>query len=153
MIPLSILSTIDLSSRQEALQAANVFDEVLGAGGPLHSSEDLDMTYRVLRAVASAQHPDATVLHDGFRSSDETLVLIRLACFSLGATYLKYVRRGDLAMLPTLLSAWWVRCVSWKKGPLLRRASGLGNFLYYLRGMLTKFRPPIDRRRWIYVPR
>ncbi len=144
----------NMAFRQEVFQAANVFDEILGAGGPLYSSEDLDMTYRVLRAGYSVLNtPDATVIHDGFRSLDETRVLIRQAYFSLGAMYMKYVRRGDMAILPTLLYTWWVRCVSWKKVFLLRRESGLGNFLAYMRGMLTSFQYPIDRRRWVYLPR
>jgi hypothetical protein len=66
---------------------------------------------------------------------------------------MKYVRRGDLAILPTLFYTWWVRCVSWKKVLLLRRESGLGNFFAYMRGMLISFHYPIDRRRWVYLPR
>jgi GT2 family glycosyltransferase len=144
----------NMAFRLEALRAAGPFDELLGAGGPLHSCEDADMTYRVLRAGYRVFNtPDAFVIHDGFRSMSDTKVLVRRAYFALGAGYMKHVRLGDLAILPSLLYVWWVQSVSWKKLLLLRRGSGVGYFLALAGGMCASFRYHIDRRQRVFLPR
>lgn len=143
----------NMAFRLEALQHVGAFDALLGAGGALYSCEDADMTYRMLRAgYAVFLTPDAWVLHDGFRSLEETRVLVRRAYFALGAAYMKHLRLGDVAILPTLLYVWWVASLSWKKLLLLRRGSGVGYFLSVMRGMMLSFRYRIDRQRRVYLP-
>ena len=48
------------------------FDEMLGPGAPLHAAEDMDFTYRVLKAGWWVAHePEAFVTHWGLRSYEE----------------------------------------------------------------------------------
>ncbi len=144
----------NMTFRQEALQAAGPFDEVLGAGSLLPSCEDGDMTYRILKAgyrVLNA--PEVLVIHYGFQSFAHGKSLVRQTYLAVSAAYMKHLRAGDLAVLPTLLNFWLFHCISWKDLFLLRKRSGLGRFVYYGRGMIESFRYPIDSRRRLYLPR
>ncbi len=146
----------NMSFRREALQAAGPFDEMLGPGAALYNCDDLDMTYRVLRAGYSVLNtPDAYVLHSGFRPWHQGgKALIHRSYISIAASYMKHARAGDIAILPTLVYVWWVWCVSWKNIFLLRKAGGFGvrNFVYYAYGMLLSFRYRVDRQRRVYLP-
>jgi GT2 family glycosyltransferase len=144
----------NMTFRQEALQAAGPFDEMLGAGGPLQSCEDGDMTYRILRAGYSVINtPDAPVLHRGFQTFAQGKTLVRATYLAISAAYMKYLRLGDLAILPTLLYLWVFQCISWTDLLLLRKRSGLGRFLYYGWGLIVSFHFQIDRHRKVYLPR
>lgn len=144
----------NMTFRQEALQAAGPFDEMLGAGGPLPSCEDGDMTYRILRAGYSVINtPDAPVLHRGFQTYTQGKTLVRGTYLAISAAYMKHLRLWDPAILPTLLYLWVFQCISWKDLLLLRKRSGLGRFLYYGRGLMESFHFQIDRHRKVYLPR
>ncbi|HEY7349036.1 MAG TPA: glycosyltransferase family A protein [Ktedonobacterales bacterium] len=145
----------NMAFRQESLRAVGPFDELLGAGAPLYSYEDGDMTYRILKAGYSVLNaPDAYVVHSGFRSWDGGgRALMYHAYLAAGALYMKYLRLGDLTILPTIAHQWLGDCISWKKLLMLRRGSGLANFLYCARGMRVSFQYQIDRRRRLYLPR
>jgi glycosyltransferase involved in cell wall biosynthesis len=144
----------NMAFRLEALRAVGPFDELLGPGTSLCNCEDGDMTYRVLKAGYSVMNtPDASVVHYGFRTFEQGKMLVRNTFLAISAAYMKHVRMGDLAILPTIFYLWFWKCISWKDLLLLRRRSGLGRFLYYSRGFFVSFRYPIDRATRLYRPR
>jgi len=141
----------NMSFRLDVLHAVGPFDEVLGAGGPLHSCEDGDMTYRVLRAGYTVLNvPDTYVIHHGFRTWEQGKVLMHRTGVGVAAAYIKHARLGDPAVLPTLIVE-WLRCISWPRLLRLRRHSGLGRFLSYARGMAISFRYAVDPAQRTYV--
>jgi len=142
----------NMAFREETLRAVGPFDELLGAGGALYSSEDRDITYRVLRAgYAVLDVSDVYVVHSGFRPWGEGRSLMHRAGLSMGAVYMKHLRLGDVAVLPTLVYEWWTS-ISWRRLLLFRPRTGVGRFLWYLRGLHASFRYDIDRRWRVYVP-
>jgi glycosyltransferase involved in cell wall biosynthesis len=147
----------NMAFRQEALKAAGPFDELLGPGAEMHNSEDTDMTCRILEAGYSVcNEPEAIVLHSGFRSWDEDgKLILRRAYLSASLVYMKYLRLGNVAILPTLLCNLLSRCIYWKKVVLFRWRGGLGvrNLLSFLQGMRQSFHYGVDRQRRIYVLR
>jgi cellulose synthase/poly-beta-1,6-N-acetylglucosamine synthase-like glycosyltransferase len=141
----------NMAFRLDVLRAVGPFDPALGPGAPFRSCLDGDMTYRLLRAgYAVLDVPDAYVIHHGFRSWDEGTTLMRGVGLGMGAAYMKHLRLGDVAVIPTL--AWeWVRFISLGRLITLRRRSGLARFAFYTRGVLSSFHYPIDRFRRIYI--
>jgi len=141
----------NMAFRLDVLRAVGPFDSALGPGAPLRSFLDGDMTYRVLRAgYAVLDVPDAYVIHHGFRTWDQGTTLMRGVGLGMGAAYMKHLRLGDIAVIPTLF--WeWVRFISWGRLIRLQRRSGLARFAFYARGMLSSFHYRIDRSRRIYI--
>jgi glycosyltransferase involved in cell wall biosynthesis len=143
----------NMAFRLSALQAVGPFDEVLGAGAPLHSAEDNDITYRMLKAGYSVLGvPEAIVTHHGFRAWDDASRLMRHSGFGMGAAYVKHLRLGDVAVLPTLLHD-SMQAISWPKLLRLQRGSGLAYCAAYARGALASWRYGVDRRTCVYVMR
>lgn len=140
----------NMALRLDVLRAVGRFDEVLGAGSDLATCEDGDMTYRVLKAgYGVLELPDAYVVHHGFRTWAQGRPMMRRVGVGVAAAYMKHLRLGDLAILPTLLVE-WARCVSWKRLLLLRRHSGLSRFLGYAQGMVASFRYGVDAQTRLY---
>jgi glycosyltransferase involved in cell wall biosynthesis len=140
----------NMAFRLDCLRDTGPFDSVLGAGGPLHSCEDGDMTYRLLRCGYHVlQLPEAVVIHHGFRTWAEGQRLMERTGMGVGAAYMKQVRLHDVAILPTLLVE-WMRCISWIRLLTLRRRSGLRRFIGYMKGMVASFRYSIDARTRVY---
>jgi len=136
----------NMAFRKEALEAAGPFDEVLGPGAPLYACLDGDMTYRVLRAGYTVLNvPDAYVIHHGFRPWAEGQRMMRRVGMGVGAAYMKHLRLGDLAVLPTLVAE-GLRCIAWQRLLLARwRHVGFARFYGYLKGMAASFQYGIDR--------
>jgi GT2 family glycosyltransferase len=60
--------------RRAAFESVGGFDEVLGAGAPLHGSEEKDLFWRLLRAGWEGRFvPDAVVEHFAWRGQAESL--------------------------------------------------------------------------------
>jgi glycosyltransferase involved in cell wall biosynthesis len=141
----------NMAFRLDVLRNVGPFDTMLGPGAPLYNCEDGDMTYRVLRAGHSVLNvPDVYVIHRGFRTWQEGRVMMRHTGIAVGAAYMKHLRLGDMAVLPTLLFE-WIRCISWSRLLLLRKHSGLARFLAYAHGMKLSFRYGTDRRMRLYA--
>jgi GT2 family glycosyltransferase len=140
----------NMSFRLDVLRMVGAFDEVLGAGGPLYTCEDGDMTYRVLRAgYCVLQLPEAYVIHHGKRDWKEGQVMMYRVGVGVAAAYMKHLRLLDLAAVPLLLIE-WARCISWKRLFLLQRHVGLRRFLGYARGLGISFRYDVDRQSRTY---
>lgn len=143
----------NLAMRADALRDVGPFDEVLGAGGPLHSCEDGDIVYRFLKAgYGVVNAPEPAVIHQGFRNWSQAGVIWRRALFACGADCMKHLRLGDPAIIPTLLYIWFGRTAKWGDVLRLRRQSGVALFLEFARGLLSGLRQPLDRRTRTFAP-
>ena len=137
----------NFAARRRVFERVGLFDEVLGGGGPLESSQDFDFVYRVYRAGGSTLlEPDVLVHHHGFRSHEEWPATLRSYGVGVGGFYLKHVRAGDLYAVRLLLA----HLVAWSARTLRRRA----DWTYVrsvFRGMRRSFQFRVDRRRRLYV--
>jgi glycosyltransferase involved in cell wall biosynthesis len=129
------------------------FDEALGGGGPLKSSQDFDFQYRAYLAGATvALRPDVNVDHYGLRTAEQWPATQRAYGFGDGAFYFKHVRCGDvfaLKMLTLRIVRMAVREALIKIGIRRRPSQWL-----YLRscftGILESSRFPVDRQQRMY---
>ena len=137
----------DFAARRRVFERVGLFDEILGGGGPLESSQDFDFVYRVYRAGgATLLEPEVLVYHHGFRSHAEWPATLRSYGIGVGGFYLKHVRAGDLYAVRLLLS----HLAVWIGRSLWRRADWT-----YVRGVFRGMRRSlefrVDRRRRLYV--
>lgn len=90
--------------RRNTWEQIGGFDEMLGGGGPLKSSQDFDFAYRVYLAGGTILlEPDAIVYHYGFRSHAQWPATLKSYGIGDGAFYFKHVRAGDLFAARLLL--------------------------------------------------
>jgi GT2 family glycosyltransferase len=83
--------------RRSILERVGPFDEALGGGGPLRSSQDFDFAYRVYRAgYAVILVPDVKVDHYGSRTPNQWPGTMKAYGIGDGAFYSKHIRCGDL---------------------------------------------------------
>ncbi len=86
----------NFAARRSLFERAGTFDEALGGGGPLKSSQDFDLAYRAYRRNAAILlRPEVIVRHDGRRERQDWPALLRAYGFGDGAFYSKHVRCGD----------------------------------------------------------
>ncbi len=65
----------DFAARRRLFDRAGYFDEMLGGGGPLWSSQDYDFAYRTYKAGGVILlRPEVYVRHDGRREDEEPIV-------------------------------------------------------------------------------
>lgn len=90
--------------RRDMWERIGGFDEILGGGGPLMSSQDFDFAYRVYLAGGTILlEPDAIVYHHGFRSQAQWPATLKAYGVGDGAFYFKHVRAGDIFAARLLL--------------------------------------------------
>jgi GT2 family glycosyltransferase len=143
----------NFAARRELFDQVGGFDEVLGGGGPLQSSQDFDFMYRVFRSGRSTLlEPDVVVYHLGFRSTAEWTATVRSYGIGVGGFCLKHVRMGDLyaaRIMCGFLGRTGAQLI--KRLLMLKPAGEQWTFLTnMLAGMGRSIRFPIDRRRRIY---
>jgi glycosyltransferase involved in cell wall biosynthesis len=94
----------NFAARRRLFDNIGGFDEVLGGGGPLRSSQDFDLAYRAFRAGSVILlRPEVTLMHDGLREADDWSAVLRNYGIGDGAFYSKHVRCGDMYALFLLL--------------------------------------------------
>ena len=129
------------------------FDEALGGGGPLKSSQDFDFQYRAYLAGATvALCPEVKVDHYGLRTREQWPATQRAYGFGDGAFYFKHVRCGDLFALWLLLkrlSRMAVREALIALG-IRRRPSQALYLRYCVVGIGRSLKYPVDRSRRLY---
>jgi GT2 family glycosyltransferase len=142
--------------RREALQAIGGFDVLLGAGAPLHSGEDVDAAYRVLRLgqpVALCASP--TMWHFGLRSYTSGAYRQHLHhdMVGAGAYYGKHVRCGD-GDAARLYAREWSRlaAIALRHLRTERRPVGAKRMASILAGFAAAWRPPLDRAHRLFLP-
>ena len=86
----------NFAARRSLFERAGTFDEILGGGGPLKSSQDFDLAYRAYRRNAAILlRPEVIVRHDGRREREDWPALLTAYGFGDGAFYSKHVRCRD----------------------------------------------------------
>jgi glycosyltransferase involved in cell wall biosynthesis len=144
----------NFAARRRLFTAIGGFDEVLGGGGPLRSSQDFDFQYRVYRAgFVTLLTPDVTVDHYGLRTDQEWPQTLLAYGTGNGAFYTKHIRCGDL-LAARLFAGEAARMTARR---IYRRLRGRPDSWHYLRGMAQglqgSFRFSVDRNRRLYVGR
>lgn len=143
----------NVAIRLQTMRLVGGFDEILGSGAPLPSCEDWDIAYRVLRSGSWVlELPESQVVHFGFRTWDQARTLMRRTGFAAGATWMKYLRLRDGAILPTLLLNAF-HGISWPRLLLFQRRSGATWPVTYAMGLAASFRFAVDKRDRVYRAR
>jgi GT2 family glycosyltransferase len=127
----------NFAARRHLFDTIGGFDEALGGGGPLRSSQDFDLAYRAFRAGSVILlRPEVTLLHDGRRELDDWPVVLRNYGIGDGAFYSKHVRCGDMYALALLIQ----RFASIGTRTLIKSVYGKRPSSYYLAGILVGIR-------------
>jgi glycosyltransferase involved in cell wall biosynthesis len=137
----------NFAARRALFERIGGFDEVLGGGGPLRSSQDFDFLYRVHQAgLTTLLEPTVKVDHYGIRTDGDWPATQFNYGVGDGAFYTKHARCGGRSSI-TL----------WLKKTARVAARSLGSQRAYARGyvygMVKSLRYGIDRKRRIYVSR
>jgi GT2 family glycosyltransferase len=86
----------NMAIRRTLLERVVGFDEALGGGGPLRSSQDFDFLYRTyLSGMAILLAPEVKVDHYGTRTQDQWPGTLKAYGIGDGAFYSKHIRCGD----------------------------------------------------------
>jgi GT2 family glycosyltransferase len=94
----------NFAARRRLFEHIGGFDEALGGGGPLRSSQDFDLAYRAYRGGSVILlRPEVTLVHDGSREVDDWPAVLRSYGIGDGAFYSKHVRCGDTYALFLLI--------------------------------------------------
>ncbi len=94
--------------RRSLWQVLGGFDEMLGAGSPFKSSEEIDFTIRALMAGYFVyETPNVVVLHHGFRTWEQGRVLIQGYLYGIGAMFMKHLKCGHWGVIQVLLHLAW----------------------------------------------
>ena len=147
----------NMAMRRQTFERMGGFDEMLGAGAPLRSAEDLDYTYRLLLAdIPVVRTPHVKVVHHGVRphAGGAASRLIRDSAFGAGVAHMKLLRAGHPAAIALLLAT-TIRFVGWiKLDTLLRdgREFGAAWLAFYWVGLARSFRYRLDGGRLNYLP-
>jgi glycosyltransferase involved in cell wall biosynthesis len=143
----------NMAIRRAMLDDVVGFDEALGGGAPLRSSQDFDFSLRVYRAgYAVRLDHRVKVDHYGSRTPEQWPATLRNYGIGDGAFYSKHIRCGDALALRLLLRqfAWVSR--SWLASSVrTRRPVPVGD---YGRNLVTGIRMGsrfgVDRERRLY---
>ncbi len=143
----------NFAARRTLFERVGGFDEVLGGGGPLQSSQDFDFVYRVFKGGESTLlEPDVVVHHHGFRSREEWPATVRSYGVGVGGFCFKHVRLGDFYaawLLSQFLAGAAARVA---KRLLTRRPAGIqwAYLSHIVAGMRRSLRFQIDRPSRLY---
>lgn len=86
----------NMAIRRTLLDLVGGFDEALGGGGPLRSSQDFDFAYRTYRfGSVIVLAPDVKVDHYGTRTQEQWPATMKNYGIGDGAFYAKHIRCGD----------------------------------------------------------
>lgn len=143
----------NFAARRRLFVKAGGFDEMLGGGGPLWSSQDYDLEYRAYQSgCVVLLRPDVYVRHDGRREREDWPQLLLAYGSGDGAFYMKHVRCRDWYATWLFTRQFGRTAVKLVVKTLLLR----NDFnRYYLRGMVrgarASFKYDVDRRTRLYV--
>jgi glycosyltransferase involved in cell wall biosynthesis len=144
----------NFAARRRLFGRIGGFDEALGGGGPLRSSQDFDFQYRAYLAGATVLlRPEVTVDHYGVRSHQQWPATLQAYGIGDGAFYFKHVRCGDLFALGLLVRRLGRLAASEiLNGVGVRPRPSQAVYLQAcLRGIWDSLRYPVDRRRRMYL--
>ena len=141
----------NFAARRRLFLRAGLFDEILGGGGPLKSSQDFDLQYRAYLAGATVLlRPDVCVDHYGARTTAQWPATLRAYGFGDGAFYSKHIRCGDLYALGMCVRRLG-KIAGREAVNRIRRKPSLGLYLTSaFEGMRAGWRYPVDRQQRLY---
>jgi GT2 family glycosyltransferase len=145
----------NFAMRRQLITRIGGFDEILGGGGPLRSSQDFDLQYRAYLAGATVLlRPDVSVDHYGLRTAAQWPATLHAYGVGDGAFYMKHVRCGDL-LAASMLARRLTRTAARQLRHLLdpSRPSQASYLRAVIEGMRESIRYPVDRPRRMYLPR
>ena len=145
----------NFAARRRLFDRTGGFDEILGGGGPLKSSQDFDFQYRAYLAGATILlRPEVKVDDYGFRESRDWPVTQHNYGFGDGAFFSKHVRCRDPFATKMFLK-WFgglaAREALSQLGVRRRPDSRLLHLRSFVEGFREAFTFPIDRRRRMYL--
>ncbi len=141
----------DFAIRRSLIERIGGFDEALGGGGPLRSSQDFDFQYRAYRSGAVCLlSPDVWVHHYGVRRGQQWTDTMAAYGVGDGAFYLKHVRCGDLTALRLLLGRMGKLFVRELLNPIRRKPTQWPYLRSYVDGMRRSLHYEIDREKRLY---
>jgi GT2 family glycosyltransferase len=142
----------NMAMRRSAHAQVGGFDEALGGGGPLRSSQDFDFAYRVNRAgMAIMLVPDVKVDHYGTRTADQWPTTLIAYGIGDGAFYAKHIRCGDLFALYLFGKVLVRQSARHAKSMVLNRTFGRDNYtLNLFNGIRMASKFGIDRELRLY---
>ncbi len=147
--------TANLALRRETVDRVGLFDEALGAGGPLRSGGEPDFLLRVLRCgLRIFDAPGAQVSHLGIRTGHAKDELMRKYLFGTGAAMAKHARLGDpwgFLLLRTYLTYFSKQAV--KNLIKTGRPTGADGAAALLAGAVASLRFRIDAGSRLYKSR
>jgi glycosyltransferase involved in cell wall biosynthesis len=130
------------------------FDEVLGGGGPLKSSQDFDFAYRVFRVGQTILlDPDVVVFHYGLRHYSDWPATLQAYGVGDGGFYFKHVRAGDLYAARLLTRNLAVATARETLHSLRRGGAQWGYLQGVVVGLVRSIRYGVDRRQRLYYVR
>lgn len=144
----------NFAARRRLFATVGGFDEVLGGGGPLCSSQDYDLAYRTFRAGrAILLRPEVKVIHHAARNPQDYRKMLRAYGIGDGAFYFKHVRCRDIFALRLLTKQVTVTAAR----VLVHRLRGHHRMeMTYVRSVLIGIREclrfDVDRRSRLYIP-
>jgi len=145
----------NFAARRRLFDRIGGFDEILGGGGPLKSSQDYDLAYRAYKAGSViALRPEVAIRHDGRREHADWPALLKNYGIGDGAFYAKHVRCRDPYALWLLARRWGVGSAKFVAKWVLRRKPEEGPYLVgILTGIANSFKFRVDRHARLYVER
>lgn len=144
----------NFAARRSLFNRIGLFDEILGGGGPLKSSQDFDLQYRAyIAGVTTTYRPEVKLDHYGLRTLEQWPATHVAYGTGDGAFYTKHARCGDLyalRLLVTLLLRLGFREALYQLR--IRRTFSRGLYLKgFLAGVRASFGFRVDRARRLYL--
>ena len=142
-----------MALRIDAWHRLGGFDDQLGAGSPLRSGEENDMSIRLLHShCAIAENPQVKVTHHGYRDRNVAPQLHASYMLGSGAATAKMIRIGKLAALRPIFGMskrWLIGKPGISIGHLPSRRTRLW---WFLKGLIAGLKLSIDPRTKRFMP-
>jgi hypothetical protein len=140
----------DFALRRSLVNRIGYFDEALGGGGPLASSQDFDFQYRTYCAGGVCLlAPEVQVLHYGIRNWTDWPKTLTAYGIGDGAFYMKHVRCLDL-FATWLAARKSARLVIRQLVSPFRKKSDKAYFRGYFEGIRRSLRYDVNRKTRLY---
>jgi GT2 family glycosyltransferase len=137
--------------RRSLVARIGSFDEALGGGGPLRSSQDFDFQFRAFRGgEVTLLSPEVWVHHYGAREGEAWIATLRAYGAGDGAFYMKHVRCGDIYALRLLTFVLIKGFVREALNPIRRKPSQLAYLRSCFTGMRDSLSFEVDRNKRLY---
>jgi GT2 family glycosyltransferase len=141
----------NFACRRRLFERIGYFDEILGGGGPLRSSQDFDLQYRAyLGGTVVLLSPTVKIDHYGVRTRQEWPATERAYGIGDGAFYFKHIRCGDAFALWLLVSRLALMTTKDLLRSVLKKPTHGEYLRSVLRGIWMSHRFGVDRGRRIY---